>query len=293
MGKKREVRDTNPNPVSQFNDLIAGYNTRDISGRPLGDVRGHSVARLRTCYGILHAARLAVQSATMQIENEVRLEVSPAGEPPQDRKHTHDYPAAHLAPCKLIITRGWALRPNIALFLIYRNGIARSYTRSLFETTDIVNVLTNKADTYCEGFSRSDKFGTAHELARCANLVMSDYKLSVRDVFFRELVPGFRRVALDRLDARSEQLDSMYPGHGDISPLVDQFGKLYAAPAMVTDHRLGSTSATAQQTNYQATVQILELYANSPTPPLHELDRIQAAFHTLHNDEMATIIRGD
>ncbi len=291
MGKRREIRDSNPNPVSQFNDLVAGFGTRDLSGRPLGDIMGHSVSRLRTCYAILHAARLAAESAVQQLEANTVLEVKPAGAPPQDRAHTHEFPAAHLAPCQLLIERGWALRPNLPLFLIFRDGISRSFVRGLFERTEIVHVLANKADTYCEGFGRKDKFGTAHELARSCNMIMQDHSLKVRDVFFNTLVPSFRSVALDRLSGRSSTLDDRFPNADDISPIVDASGRLYAAPPAPSDNRLGSPHALSQQTNHQASVQILETYANTDTPPTHALDHIAGQFSALRTNEIAACRR--
>jgi hypothetical protein len=292
LGQRRDIWDTNPNPVGQFNDLVAGFGTRDISGRPLGDVMGHSVARLRTCYGILHAAQLAAASASLQLgSDEPRLTTSPAGAPPQDRKHTKEFPAAHRSPCRLIVTRGWALRPNIPLYQIYRDGISQGFVRGLFGKTDIVHVLTNRADSHCEGFNRHDKLGTAHILVDCCNRILRDQSLKPRDVFFDALVPGFRRVAIDRLDDRTSTLLTQFPGADDISPIVDANGRLFAAPPTPNEDSINSPVALTRQTNYQALIQILQTYANTDIPTLADLNHIAGQFTALRANEIAACRR--
>jgi hypothetical protein len=282
----RDILNTNPDEVSQFNDLAAGMATRDISGRPLGNVLEHSLARYRTCYEILEAVRLTAESAQARLgATDKSLAFGHAGAVLQDRNYTTTNPAAHRAPCSIVIAASGLYSAGMHLHETYLDGLNRSHVGWLFKETDIVHVLTNQADSLCERKRRHPHFGFAPILTACCNSAIADPQGNLKQMFYDELVPKFRAAALQRLEAVRRQLYGQFPDVDDISPIVDQHGRLYAAPEQPTDHRKHSPSPAARKTNLQAQVQVLSVYAGSNMPAQSEIVVINKRYEALRRNE--------
>jgi hypothetical protein len=282
----REILNGATDIVANFNENVAGYNTRDITGRPLGDILGHSVARLKYCYEILEAAQLAAASARMRLKTDDKsLRFGAHGAASQDKTHTRERPAAHRAPCSLEITSSALLKPGTMMQNAYVDGINRSYVLRLFSETSIVHVIANRADWRCEGFSRSDRVGFVPMLVDCCNMVASGGLNAPRQVFYDVLVPGFRNAASKRLVEAQQELVQGYPNDEGISPLLDARGELYFKPDQPSDNRLRSTNKEARKLNLQALVQVLEIYSATPEPKQADIKRVAGNFEALWRNE--------
>jgi hypothetical protein len=318
MAKKREVQDKNPNPVRQFNDLIAGFVCRDALGLPLGDVSGHATRRLTTCYGIIEAAHLATQFGQVGHGDGIprHYEFSPIGAVPQDRRGTVEFPAAHLAPCTLEVGNPDSadVRPEL-LYKVFSDGITRSFTEGLFKTTELVHWLANYADRRLERTRRtigSEKIGLSHVLAQSCNLTLQDPHLAPREIFFEKLLPESKqvvqRICFDYW-SELESPDTVQSAEPDVahgSGLVDRFGRPYDLAPDTTQNtglvdRLGrpynweperadmrvsaKASPEIRRINQQAVLQILNTYATTEAPHSSDLNKIAGNFQALRANE--------
>lgn len=285
----REIDDANPDEGSQFEDRISGFGTRDATGLPLGDVLGHSLNRLVVCYGVLEAADLAADYAQIAGGDGIppNFDFFAVGASPQDRQGSNEYPAAHLVPCSLEVGNPKSTKARPKLYELYADGINRSFVRDLFRRTELVHVLTNRADSRCEGTARKDKDGMAHVLARSCETVVRDPKLSAKDVFFDKLVPEFQAVAQRQLIEFNEKLLARFPDA--LSPqvsIVDQYGKPIRSnwDPLRMDARIHSSSPAAWKANRQAISQILSTYATTRAMQ-SDIARMSEQFRALKANE--------
>ncbi len=283
----REIDNPNPDEVSQFEDRASGYGTRDATGLPLGDVLGHSLNRLVICYGVLEAADLAADYAQIGGGDGIppNFDFFPVKAAPQDRQGSTEYPAAHLAPCSLEVGDPKSGKARPKLYDVYADGINRGFVRDLFRRTELVHVLTNRADSRCEGMARGD--GMAHVLADSCETLVRDPQLSARDVFFDKLVPEFQAVAQRQLIEFNETLLARFPDA--LSPqvsIVDQYGRPIGSHwnPLRTDARIHSSSPAAWKANRQAVSQILSTYATTRATP-SDIGRTSEQFRALRGNE--------
>jgi hypothetical protein len=192
MSENREIIDTNPDRVKQFNERLSGFATRDLSGVPLGDVSGHALNRLDVCYGILQTFDVAAELARYENDEKTltKLKVLPTGAAVQDWQATTEFPAAHRAPCNLLIANHSSHAPPQMVQQLFQDGANRGFIANLFGQTDIVHYLTNYADRLCEGTNNKDRFGISHVLARNCELLLRDGQLTAKELFFDSFMPG-------------------------------------------------------------------------------------------------------
>jgi hypothetical protein len=282
----REFVDENPDEVAQFNDLVAGFGTRDGGGLPLGNVQDHAANRLTVCHAIIEGSRLLATCGQLAAGYDgipPFYEFSIGGAVPQDRPGTTDYPAAHLAPGTVKLgDPGSARRPD-NLYDLFADGITRSYMHNLFARTELVHRLTNYVDSICERKRTRD--GMAEALVESCTLAARNYRVSTVEVLHDELIPKFQRVARDRLAVVTTSLSSAPSELLETSPLLDHRGQPYRAAERPTDTRIHSPSPAAWVANRQAVLQILGTYAGINEPKMPDIRRTLDQFRALRANE--------
>lgn len=282
----REFVDENPDEVAQFNDLVAGFGTRDAGGLPLGNVQEHAVNRLTVCHAIIEGARLLAicgQIAPGYDGIPPFYEFSIGGAVPQDRPGTTDYPAAHLAPGTVKLGDPSSARRPDNLYELFGDGITRSYMHNLFARTELVHRLTNYVDSICERKRTGD--GMAQALVESCTLAARDHRASTVEVLHDELIPQFQRVARDRLAVIEASLSSAPPELLETSPLLDRHGQPYRTAERPADTRIHSPSPAAWVANRQAVLQILGTYAGLNEPNMPAIRRTLDQFQALRANE--------
>ena len=280
----RDIVDKTPDPVSQFQDLISGFATRDAGGLPLGDVFGHALNRLSVCYGILESAKLAASFAQVVPAHDgipPNFEFAIAGAVPQDKPGTREYPAAHLAPCTLKIGDPAASGAPANLFDVFADGVTRAFVFNLFGKTERVHKLANYSDGICERNKSQNDW--VHVLAACSTEVVRNRHATPREVFFDALIPRFQVVA-------GQQLVNMESTLGQVPPpaeslIVDQTGQPYGRAERPTDVRIHSPSPAAWRANREAVVQILAAYSGTHSPRQEDVSRLAHQFKALRSNE--------
>ena len=293
MANKRDIYNRNPDPVAQFNARIAGWNTRDLTGLPLGDVLGHGLNRLAVCYGVLNAAHLAGAYGRMGAKpglfKQYRFE--PVGAIPQDWRGSKEYPAAHLAPCSLLVFDPTGAKQAKPLFDIFADGVTRSHVRGLFAKTELVHVLVNYADSRCEGTPKggkqTEKTGFAQVLARACDRLIHEPQAKPRDVMYGFLAPGFRAVIGERIrDFTQESLKLQDDFLEAPSDLVDARGRPFDWNPERSDLSIKSASPEALKANRRAVLQALDIYASIREPRLADIARSDGEFAALRLNEI-------
>jgi hypothetical protein len=284
----RDVSNPNPDVVDQFNDLVAGFGTRDHTNRPLGDVLGHAVNRLATCYALIEAAFLLGDVAEANSGGrDTMLALKPGGDPPQDRMGTTEYPAAHLSPCSLIVATGRAVKPLTRLDLAFNGGIAQARVRQVMEETELVHFIVNVADSRMEGARRKNGDGFSHALARSCTLAARDPKATPKQVFFDVLMPDYKAVAASRLHKAEQELFAKAPDAlGDVPILFSANGGALNPPAQPTDFTIHAKDPKAWRANRLALRKVFETFHAAPPPPTDRLAKAASMFAGLRHNEM-------
>jgi hypothetical protein len=265
MSKNREIFDPNPDEVEQFDKRLSGFATRDFSGVPLGDVSGHALNRLDVCYGILQTFDVAAELA--RYENDEKplseLKVLPTGAAVQDWQATMEYPAAHRAPCNLLIANPSTASQTVQQ--LFKDGTNRGFIAKLFGQTDIVHYLANYADRLCEGTNNRMGFGISHVLARNCELLLHDEHLTAKELFFDSFMPEFRNVLSRKHHDYNFRLSRNQTSAPSV--ILDALGRPFNQDPLRNDYRVGrSAPRDVRLANQRAVAQILSTYAATVEP---------------------------
>ena len=282
----REIIDEDPDEVKQFNDLVAGFGTRDDGGLPLGNVYAHAENRLTVCHAILEGSRLLATSGQLLAGYNgipAHYEFSIGGAVPQDRQGTREYPAAHLAPGTIKLGDPFQAKRPDNLYELFSDGITRAYVYKLFAQTELVHRLTNYVNSLCERKRTGDGMGKA--LVESCSLVAHDLGANTVEVLHDELIPKFQSVARSQLAIMEDTLSSAPPEHLESLPLVDQYGKPYRTSERPTDTRIHSPSPAAWVANRRAVMQILGTYGGICEPQMPAIRHTLGQFRALRANE--------
>jgi hypothetical protein len=283
----REYIDENPDPVAQFNDLVAGFGTRDRGGLPLGNVYAHALNRYDICHAILEAAQLGSQHAQLIPGVDgipPKFEFMIGGAVPQDRRGTREYPAAHLAPGTVKLGDPASVANPVGLYDIFSDGVTKGYVYALFGRTELVHRLTNYCDSVCERKKSGD--GLAQALVDSCEIVARDPRAKPIEVLHDKLIPDFKNVAGRQLAVMETTLSATPPEQLETSsPIVDQYGLPYRNGERPADTRIHSPSPDAWRANRQAVIQILGTYAGANEPDIRTIRERLDHFKALRFNE--------
>jgi hypothetical protein len=295
MSENREIIDTNPDEAEQFNERLSGYATRDFSGMPLGDVSGHALNRLDVCYGILQTFDIAAELARYENDEKAltKLKVLPTGAEIQDWQATKDYPAAHRAPCNLLI----ADPSNCAASQVrqlFKDGTNRGFIANLFGQTDIVHRLTNYADNFCEGTNNKMGFGISHVLARNCELLLHDEDLTAKELFFDRFMPEFQNVLIRKHQDYNTRLfeDKKNKTSPPAVIILDALGRPLNQDPLRSDFRVRKAPRNVRLANQRAALSILFTYTGTVQPRPADLVAMDEKFKAVRYNEQRERTRG-
>jgi hypothetical protein len=278
----------------RFSEMAATTLFRDVGGLPLGNFLAHSQNRLKTCYQILLAAKIAQRFDRVDPNAQLRA----VGATIQDKKGTRAYPAAHLAPCD-IATGTLPGGATQHLHSVFRDRFAVGFIQKIFGTTEFVHKYVNYLDTQMERTKEGDGF--SRELVDAVRTILRDRWANPRALFHDQVVPAYRRIATEGL-AELDSLDIVEiddrggvivdhhgepfnPGATPATPsaLVDRYGSpLIARP---TDLSVNSTEPDALMYTRHTLRTILTAFATTPATDADTSRTVESQFQAIEQHE--------